>query len=143
MTKRSLSKRNRLPAERAAIDQPVPARADPRLDAFAHGPLSEIIDRFRTRLIDEADRIAGGKNVDANDLESAYQRLLASSISADWAVFNRRRIYLIRQESAGRLSAAETAELESLQAEADRHMTAMSPRPLEALWDIERELSNR
>jgi hypothetical protein len=132
-----------LPADPDAIDRPACAKAAPKLDAFAHGPLSDMIDRFRTRLIDEASRISGGKNVDANHLELAFQRLLASPISADWSILNRRRVFLIQKELAGGLSAAEVAELDSLQAEADRHMTAIAPRPLEMLWDIERELSNR
>jgi hypothetical protein len=56
MAKRSLSKKDRLPADPDAIDRPACAKAAPKLDAFAHKPLNDMIDRFRTRLIDEASR---------------------------------------------------------------------------------------
>jgi hypothetical protein len=143
MTLRNRPGKDRSPPKRDAIEAPTGVRSGPRLDSFAHGPLNEIVDRFRTRLIEEAARIAGGGDVDANHLELACQRLLASSPSADWNTLNRRRVYLIRLELTTGLSAAEAAELESLQAEADRHMAAVSPRPLELLWDMKRELSSR
>jgi hypothetical protein len=142
MALRNRPRKDRLSAERA-IEEPAGSEAGPRLDAFAHGPLSEIMNRFRTRLIEEAARMAGAEDVNANHLEMACQRLLASSPSADWNTLNRRRVYLIRLESTAGLSAAEAGELESLQAEADRHMAAVSPRPLESLWDMKRELESR
>jgi hypothetical protein len=125
-----------------------PEPADPgvaaeerRLDVFLHGPLGEIIERFRERLLDEAQRIAGNQAVDASHLERAYHRLLPPpQLPSDWPVVNRRRVYLIQKQVAGDILPAESAELERLQAEADRHLSDVAPRPLEALWELEREL---
>jgi hypothetical protein len=140
MGKQKSFDRKRSRADRDARRDPTPGGAWPRLDSIAHGPLSDVIERFRTRLIEEAGRIAGTQTVDANHLEQAYERLLASPTPADWAVLNRRRVYLIQKELTGRISAAEATELEALQAQADRHMAETAPRPLEALWDLERKL---
>jgi histone H3/H4 len=58
--------------------------ADFAIDAFAHGPLSIMLEEFRSRLLEEAANIAGiaGKRcIEANDLEQAYERLLLDVIS--------------------------------------------------------------
>ena len=99
-----------------------------------------MIERFRTRLIEEAGRIAGTQIVGANHLEQAFERLLASPTPAGWAVLNRRRVYLIQKELTEQISVAEATELEALQAQADRHMAETAPRPLEFLWDLEQKL---
>ncbi len=143
MAKRKLFDRERSPADRPGLHDPIRGRARPKLDPFAYGPLSEIVDRFRDRLLEEAGRIAGARNVDANHLERAYERLFPSSIPTDWAVFNRRRVYLIQKELAEGISTVEAAELETLQVEADRRMREIAPRPLEALWDLQRDMSDR
>ena len=62
--------------------------------------------------------------------------------SRDWPIFNRRRVFLIEKRVAGDISPRELVELERLQAEADRHMSETAPRPLEALWDLKRQLTS-
>jgi hypothetical protein len=69
---------------------------DRELDVFAHGPLHDMIERFRSRLLKEAAKTAVNRSIDANDLERAYERLLCPPGSGDWEVLNRRRVYLIR-----------------------------------------------
>lgn len=140
MGKQKSFDRKRSRADRGARRDPTPGGAWPRLDPFALGPLGLMIEQFRARLLEEAGRIAGKRNVDANHLERAYQRLLSPLPPTDWVVLNRRRVYLIQKELTGRISAAEATELEALQAQADRHMAETTPRPLEALWDLERKL---
>ena len=117
--------------------------ADPRLDLFAQGPLRELVLRFRDRLIETACRIAGDLPANANHLQQAYEALLSKDSNADWPVRNRRRVYLIHKEASGDISSSELAELEQLQAEADRHMREVAPRPLEAPWDLREGLLRR
>jgi hypothetical protein len=114
--------------------------ASPDLDLFAQGPLSELIDRFRSLLLEEASRIAGNRKIDGNDLGRAYEGLILISSPGNWPVLNRRRIFLIQKQVAGDISAGELTELERLQVEADRHMSEVAPRPLEALWELKRKL---
>lgn len=121
------------PGSGASGDRP----ADPRLDLFAQGPLRELVFRFRERLIETASRIAGDVPANANHLQQAYEALLSKDSNADWSVRNRRRVYLIHKEASGEIS---LAELEQLQADADRHMKEVAPRPLEALWNLREEL---
>jgi hypothetical protein len=102
--------------------------------------LSELVERFRSLLLEEARRIAGSRKIDGNDLGRAYERLTVSRSPGDWPVLNRRRVFLIQKQLAGDISPGESAELERLQAEADRHMSEVAPRPLEALWDLKRNL---
>lgn len=134
-------KRSRV--DRDARSDPAPSGVSPRLDPIAHGPLGDMIERFRTQLIEEAGKIAGTHTVDASHLEQAYERLLASPVPANWVVLNRRRVYLIQKELTESISAAEATELEALQAQADRHMAETAPRPLEALWNLERKLTGQ
>jgi hypothetical protein len=117
--------------------------SDFNLDLFARGPLREIVERFRTRLLEEAGKIAANRKINANDLELAYQRILSTENSEDWSVANRRRIFLIHKQVAGEISTGELLELESLQAMADRHMSMVAPRPLEALWELKRKLESK
>jgi hypothetical protein len=116
------------------------ASRDPDLDLFAQGPLADIVERFRARLLEEAGRTASDRKINGNDLEQAYERLLVSRSSGDWSVLNRRRVFLIQKQVAGDILPSEVAELEGLQVTADRHLSEVVPRPLEALWDLKRKL---
>jgi histone H3/H4 len=120
--------------------------ADFAIDAFAHGPLSIMLEEFRSRLLEEAANIAGiaGKRcIEANDLEQAYERLLRPSGSGDWPVQNRRRVYLIQKLLAGDIRPEEVMELGALQEKADCRMSEVAPRPLEMLWDLKRKLTSQ
>ena len=110
------------------------------LDVLAHGPLREMIERFRSRLLQEAAATAANRSIDANDLERAYERLLCPAGSGDWEVSNRRRVYLIQKQLAGDILPEEVDELRGLQEKADRRMSEVAPRPLEMLWELKRML---
>ena len=110
------------------------------LDVFAHGSLREILQRFRSSLLQEAAKTAVDRRIDANDLERAYQRLLRPIGPGKWQVLNRRRIYLIQKQLADDISPEEVDELRDLQDCADRRMSDVAPRPLEMLWDLKRQL---
>ena len=129
-------KRDRQNSKRASSK----ASRYPDLDLFAHGPLSELVERFRSRLLEEAARIAENRKINGNDLERAYESLLVSRSSGDWLVLNRRRVFLIQKQVAGDILPSESAELERLQVIADRHLSKVAARPLEALWDLKRKL---
>jgi hypothetical protein len=117
--------------------------ADFAIDAFAHGPLSIMLEEFRSRLLEEAANIAGERCIDANDLERAYERLLRPSDSGDWPVQNRRRVYLIQKQLTGDILPDELTELGGLQEKADCRMSEVAPRPLEMLWDLKRKLTSQ
>jgi len=110
------------------------------LDVLAHGPLREMIERFRSRLLQEAATTALNRSINANDLERAYERLLCPAGSGDWEGSNRRRVYLIQKQSAGDILPEEVDELRALQASADQRMSEVAPRPLEMLWELKRKL---
>jgi len=114
---------------------------DSRLDLFSPGPLQELLGRFRERLIETAYTIAGRSPANANHLEQAYDVLLSQD--PHWSAKNRRRVYLIRKKVSAEISPSELDELNQLQVEADRHMSKVAPRPLEALWELEKELLGR
>lgn len=146
MAKQKPDPRNREPANSRASRKNAgwqESTGHPHLDLFARGPLLEILDRFRLRLIEEAGKIANHRKINALDLERAYLRLLSSDNSDDWSVLNRRRVFLIQKQVAGDISRDESAELEELQANADRHMSEVAPRPLEELWDLKRKLTGK
>ncbi len=113
------------------------------LDLFAQGPLSDMLERFRFRLLEEAAKIAANRKIDAVDLERAYERLLCPSGSEDWQVLNRRRVYLIQKQVTGGILPEELVELAGLQGKADRRMSEVAPRPLEMLWDLKRKLTGQ
>ena len=115
----------------------------PKIESEALNPLTEILRRFRLRLIDEAGRIVGNREINALDLERAYERLLVPPDAEDWSVLIRRRVFLIQKQVAGDISPDELTELEELQAKADRHMSEVAPRPLEELWDLKRKLTGK
>ncbi|MBC8872645.1 MAG: hypothetical protein H8E44_24695 [Planctomycetes bacterium] len=131
--------RNQPSEHERSADQP----GDVDLDLFAQGPLSSIVERFRSRLLGEAAKIAGERKIDANDLEQAYERLLRPVSAGDWPILNRRRVYLIKKQISGDVSPEELVELEHLQAQADGHMSEVAPRPLEMLWDLKRKLTDQ
>ncbi len=78
--------------EAAANELADESSEEPQLDLFAHGPLIDIMERFRERLLLEGRRLAGDGPVDANHLEQAYHALLSQGRGADWSIANRRRL---------------------------------------------------
>ena len=124
----------------SARDDTAHRGGDLELDVFAHGPLRNMIERFRSRLLEEATKTAVNRSIDANDLERAYARLLCPAGSGDWEVSNRRRVYLIQKQLAGDILPEEVDELRALQANADQRMSEVAPRPLEMLWELKRKL---
>src|SRR4051794_21111804 len=56
----------------------------------------------------------------------------------EWAIANRRRLALIRQQFAGGLAAAETAELQELQRRADQHLESLDAQMLNDVTEMEK-----
>ncbi len=72
-------------------------------------------------------------------VEQFALQVLGQAVQTDeWAIANRRRLALIRQQFADGLTAAETAELQELQDRADRHLESLDSQMLSDVTEMEK-----
>jgi len=75
-------------------------------------------------------------------VEQLALKVLGQAVqSEEWAIANRRRLALIRQQFAGGLTAAEAAELQEAQHRADQHLESLDSQMLNDVTEMEKAVA--